>query len=243
MTSHGSMEPLGEFLCAARARAGLSRERLAATTGYSVAHLGQVETGRATPSERVLTSISSALSLTPFEQHYALLLSGRVAPTLEGAIASSGKYLQALSPHLAAAMDGQWTAQEYNTDFARVFKGIWLVPNLVHWMFAVVHARRIVLNWPDAVNWLLSSLRWSSAALPSDEKLRHLTTYLMAMSEFRDRWDKSVIPTDPATAKPWLMRDEERKCVLEVSMKIWARPGYQGSGLLLLGTVENVGQE
>lgn len=225
---------LGGFVRAARLRAGMSGKELADRLGYSLAWVYKVEKGRAQPSLRLLSEMPAALGLSSWETRYLYVLGGRMTPIAGLEDESVQSYLDALLPNPAAWLTSAWTAKEYNAEFGRIFKGIALVPNLIHWHFASVKARDVIVDWTATSEWCVGWLRFGVALDPSDAMLARTVQSLMPMRAFRAQWDAQVIPVDPGT-RPWVVRDLDERRELTLDMRAW-RNTYR-PGVLLLGAV------
>jgi XRE family aerobic/anaerobic benzoate catabolism transcriptional regulator len=84
-TEAGSSAEVGRRLRAARAKAGLTRKQLAASSGTSERYLALLEAGSGNPSLSVLTVLAASLDLPPAE---LLPLSGERDPIVEQAVAA-----------------------------------------------------------------------------------------------------------------------------------------------------------
>lgn len=218
---------------AVRDRAQMSQRQLAQRTGYTVGQIQHFEAGRRTATGNGLDSLTRALNLSSWEIQYLYALGGRVSAESTGVV-DIASYLQAIEPHPAAWMDAGWTVQESNEAFRRLFPGLWMTPNLVHWHYHSVKARDVIQNWNETSEWCVGLLRFGIAAAPKDPGLQEVISSLMPIRAFRTQWDAQIIPVDPAT-RPWILRDLESRELLTVDMRAWHTRST--SGMLLFGAV------
>lgn len=225
--SPGSMM-LGEFVRAARQRAGMSIAELAEKTTYSVTYLYGIEQGRKIPTVKVLTVLAHAFSLTAWEERYLLALCGRITPPGDVNSKDIQGYLDALSPHPAAVIDTEWTVQAWNSSFEQVFRGIHIMPNLLHWHYSSAASRITLLNWQETSDWCIGHFRMELAI--GRARLAPMIEALRMMPGFRAQWDAQVIPINPST-RWWTIRDREDGHERTFDMQVWR--GAEGA--LLLG--------
>ncbi|MFD6197228.1 helix-turn-helix domain-containing protein [Mycobacteriaceae bacterium NPDC060252] len=225
---------VGSFLRAARARSAITRRQLAERVGYSVSWIEQVETNRHVPPRAAMGTIAEALGLSSWETHYLYALGGRMQTDNTLPLPDVRTYLQALNPHPAAWMSAAWTVEEANDEFMRLFKGVWITPNLVHWHYHSTKALDVIQNWTSTSEWCVGLLRFGLAVSPEDAGLQSVVRSLLPIKVFQRQWDSQVIPVDPAT-RPWVIRDLDTGETLTLDMRAW-RTSVQ-SGVLLLGAV------
>ncbi|BAX98907.1 transcriptional regulator [Mycobacteroides stephanolepidis] len=226
---------LGSFLRAARARSGITRRQLGARAGYSESWIRQVETNTHHPPETALTPIAQALGLSSWETHYLFALGGKMAGTAGLEIPDVSDYLEALNPHPAAYLSAGWTVQHANSEFERLFKGLWISPNFVNWHYVGRRTPDILLDYQSSSDWLISWLKFNLALTPEDPDLTYVLHKMAPINDFARHWERNTIPADPAS-RPWLVRDLDNESVLRVNMRVW-RAG-QSSDLMLLGVIQ-----
>ncbi|WP_234715426.1 hypothetical protein [Mycobacteroides immunogenum] len=144
------------------------------------------------------------------------------------------RYIQAVNPHPAAWMSAGWTVEEANDEFMRLFKGVWITPNLVHWHYHSTKALDVIQNWDETSEWCVGLLRFGLAAAPSDLGLQSVVRSLMPIKVFKRQWDSQIIPIDPAT-RPWVLRDLDTEDIVTVDMRAWRSSMHDG--VLLFGAV------
>ncbi|QSM04057.1 transcriptional regulatory protein [Mycobacteroides abscessus subsp. bolletii] len=227
---------LGRYVRDSRRRRGMTREQLAAAAQYSVRWVASIESDQAdNPSEKVLLALTEALSLTAWECQYMYLLARRVPPKMP--VSSSlnlDRFVDYPSPHLVAHVGRDWSIKHANPEFRRLFKGLWLAPNLLQWHYVSVRALDIVLDWESSSDWLVSWIRFSLAASPDDPGLTDMVSRLLRIDLFRDQWERVSVPVDPAT-RTWRMRDLDHGVDLEVDMWTWLPAGVPDSDLVIIG--------
>lgn len=224
----------GSFLRAVRARAGITRRELAALAGYSESWIRQVETNTHTPPENALTAIAHALGLSSWETHYLFALGGKMTSTASLEIPDVSDYLEGLNPHPAAYLTPGWTVEHANSEFERIFKGLWISPNFLNWHYVGRRTPDIVLDWQSSSDWLISWLKLNLALSPDDPDLTYVLNKMSPITDFTRHWEQNTIPADPAS-RPWTVRDLDNDSVLQIDMRVW-RAG-QSSDLMLLGVI------
>lgn len=225
---------LGSFVRAARTRRGITRPQLASLTGYSESWVRQVETNTHNPPAAGSDAISKALGLSSWETRYLYALGGKMPAESTVPLPDVRTYLQALNPHPAAWMSAAWTVEEANDEFMRLFKGVWITPNLVHWHYHSTKALDVIQNWTATSEWCVGLLRFGLAVSPDDDGLQSVVRSLLPIKVFQRQWDSQIIPVDPAT-RPWVIRDLDTGAMLTLDMRAWRTTGQ--SGVLLLGAV------
>ncbi len=194
----------------------------------------QVEANSHTPPATALTAIAQALRLSSWETHYLYALGGKMTAETAMPISDIRRYLQAVNPHPAAWMSAAWTVEEANDEFMRLFKGVWITPNLVHWHYHSTKALDVIQNWDETSEWCVGLLRFGLAAAPTDLGLQSVVRSLMPIKVFKRQWDSLIIPIDPAT-RPWVLRDLDTADIVTVDMRAWRSSMHDG--VLLFGAV------
>ncbi|WP_074327587.1 helix-turn-helix domain-containing protein [Mycobacteroides abscessus] len=225
---------LGSFVRAARTRGAISQRDLATLTGYSASWVRQVEANSHTPPESALAAIARALGLSSWETHYLHALGGKMVGTVGLEIPDVSDYLEALNPHPAAYLTAGWTVEHANSEFKRLFKGLWISPNFLNWHYVGRQTPDIVLDWQSSSDWLISWLKFNLALSPEDPDLTYVLRKMAPINDFARHWERNTIPADPAS-RPWTVRDLDNESVLRIDMRVW-RAG-QSSDLMLLGVI------
>ncbi|SHV17566.1 transcriptional regulatory protein [Mycobacteroides abscessus subsp. abscessus] len=227
---------LGEFVKAARERAGYTQQSLADAGPVSIRWIQNIEKSTM-PSERVLGILATTLRLSQWETEYLYLLARRTAPPASAPEppAEIPLYLEAMSPNPAAYLDAAWKIEHSNSEFERLFLGIWFTPNFVYWHYVGRRTLDIVENWETTSSWVVSQLRYSMAADPDNPAITEIVDRLMPVDLFAHEWEKHIIPADPAEL-PWIVHDLDTGAVLTLDMRLW-RPAGRNTGTLILGAI------
>lgn len=225
----------GSFVKNARERQGMTQMGLAQATGFSLRWIQGVESGIA-PSVRGLNSLSEALRLSQWESGYLYLLVHRPPPvTITSAPpADVSDYLQSLNPNPAAFLTPAWTVINANSEFTRLFKGLWISPNFLYWHYIGRRTPEIILDWQSSSDWLMAWLRLNMALTPDDPDLIETIEKLLKVRAFVEQWENNVIPVDPS-ARQWTVCDVDNGIVLNIDMRVW-RAGLSSS-IMLLGSI------
>ena len=223
---------LGEFVRAARSRAGLGAAELAQAIARSQTWLYRLEHGeRSDPMDVDLDNIAKACGLSTWEHQYLFLLAARW-PTVE--LLDSQPvvaYLDRIPQPTAWITNDE--DSHYNAAFLRLFKDADQFRDMVHWQYGHPDAQRILVNWSEIADW------WVSTGRTRILVDRHNPAYLKAVElnlkhypDFRKRWDSQVIPLDPSS-RTWFVNDLDRGDQLAIDMRAWRHP-YR-SGIMLTG--------
>lgn len=124
--------PIGALLRTWRQRRHLSQLDLALEAGISQRHLSFVESGRASPSQKMLLHIAEHLSV-PVRERNQLLLAAGYAPVFrersldDPGLAAARKAVDLIlaghAPHPALAVDRHWNLIAANNAVARLTAG------------------------------------------------------------------------------------------------------------------------
>lgn len=227
---------LGEFIKHARERAGLTQQSLANATEFSIRWVQNLEAGMV-PSERGIIIVAKTLELSQWETDYLHLLAHKAPPTVIAAEIPPDLpiYLEAMSPNPAAYLDAAWAVVHMNSEFERLFQGLWFAPNFIYWHYVGRMTLDIVENWETTSSWVVSWLRYNIAAFPDNPAIVEIRDRLMPVKVFAEEWNKHIIPADPAEL-PWIIHDLETGNVLTLDMRVW-RPSGRNTGTLILGAI------
>lgn len=228
---------LGEFVKAARQRAGYgTQQSLATATTFSLRWVQSLEAGTA-PAETGLKAVAETLKLSRWETNYLYLLARKAAPPVSAPAppADMPMYLEALSPNPAAYLDAAWKVENANSEFERLFQGLRFTSNFVYWHYVGRRTLDIVENWETTSSWVVSQLRHSMAADPDNPSVNEIVDRLLPVDLFAHEWEKHIIPADPAEL-PWIVHDLETGAVMTLDMRLW-RPAGHNTGTLLLGAI------
>jgi hypothetical protein len=105
----------------------------------------------------------------------------------------------------------------------------------MQWHYLSPEARDVIIDWEETSDWCIGWLRMDAAQHPNDAARQAVLTSLMAIQDFRSRWDALVIPPDPNTGR-WLIRDVENSCDVTLDMRVWL-PAHPEDGILLMGAI------
>lgn len=222
---------LGLLVKGARDRAGLTQRELADRMTYSEAWVQKIERGASMPGVKVLAALASALELSSWETRYLHLLGGRTLHDTGAPPPNIASYLDSLMPHPAAWINPGWTIVESNRQFQKLFPGVWMARNFIHWHYHSVKSRKVIANWEQSSEWCVGWLKYSLAATPDDVALNRIISSLMPITIFQEQWERPI-PTDPDT-RPWVINNNNGGNALTLDMRTWHNP--QSSGSLLLG--------
>jgi transcriptional regulator with XRE-family HTH domain len=186
---------LGDLLRDWRAIRGMSQLDLALQAGVSQRHLSFVESGRSTPTRRMLIDIANALEV-PLRERNALLLAAGYAPLYAEAawdapemkciVAAVARMLRQHEPYPAVLMDRHWTvlaANEAAPRFFGRFIDIAARPkprNMLHLMFDPAGMRPFIRDWAGVSSSLLDRVRREAIGHVVDADSRALLDSLLA---------------------------------------------------------------
>lgn len=219
---------LGEFIRAARLRAGLSGAELADAICHSLTWLYRLENGqRATPTVAALEAISTVCKLSPWEIRYLFLLAELQPPPQAGFGSQPlGEYVNRLSEPAA------WISPEgscyWNAEWRRIFTESERHQDIANWHFNNPVARQIIDNWDEVADWWVSAGRLRMAQDSRDPMLAYTLRRNLENPDFRRRWEQQVIPFDPS-ARVWVVRDLDHEVVRRIHIQIWRHPYIPGA--------------
>jgi transcriptional regulator with XRE-family HTH domain len=213
--SQPSVNQLGDFLRAQRARvtpqeaglpavsgrrvAGLRREEVAVLSGVSADYYARLEQGRErTPSAQVVDAICQALRLTPDGRAHAFRLA-KLSP-------SCGRIGESVSPELLQTMNAFPHAIAYVTNpalrilVANPAAEAFIAPlqrrdtNVLAAIFLDPVAREFYVNWAEVSKASVSALRLSDGFNPPHPEVAELVERLYRDSAaFRELWDDQTV--------------------------------------------------
>lgn len=228
----------GAFIKSARERHDMTQLGLAHATGFSLRWIQGVESG-VPPSARGLRSLAEALQLSQWESGYLHLLVHKPPPVpiMSAPPADISDYLESVNPNPAAFLTPAWTIINANSEFLRLFKGLWISPNFLYWHYIGRRTPEIVLDWQSSSDWLIAWLRLNMAITPDDPDLIESIEKLLKIDTFVHQWENNVIPPDPSACQ-WTVYDIDNATTLSIDMRVW-RTGLS-SGIMLLGAIRAV---
>lgn len=177
---------------------GLRREEVALLAGVSVSWYTWLEQGRPIRASRdVLLAIARTLQLTPTEHAHLLALADRTdaqpAPDSNHAPDQLVRLIEAMSPSPAYVLGPRWEFLAWNGAQSLLFPAIdKLSPsdrNLLWVVFATSEGRRLIVDWPNESQRMLTQFRADTDRLRGDEVLDELIARLIGVSpEFAEGW-------------------------------------------------------
>lgn len=222
---------LAEFVRERRGRAttanpaGLTRKQLAEATHASLGYIAKIEQGEAlNPGPAILDSLATVLELHTAERiHlYHLAQQRPVAPNprplRRGDAAAVGVHtmLEALLPHLAAALDDGWHIVDCNAAFDEALPGLSRNGHVLRWMFTDPRARIVVEEWEREASLMVGRFRAYAAGAPEHGDIDGILRDLGEQPDFRRLWtaghvrigrhDPTFTLRDPSTATVYDVR-------------------------------------
>jgi transcriptional regulator with XRE-family HTH domain len=185
--------PLGPLLKQWRRRRRLSQLDLALEAGVSARHLSFVETGRSTPSRRMVLHLADQLDVPLRDRNQLLLAAGYApayaehgidAPELAPVRDAIRRVLDGHDPFPALVVDRWWDMVDANTSLAPLLEGVAgpLHEPPVNALRVSLHPEGVAPRIRNLGEWrghLLDRLR-RQVALTADERLRALHDELAA---------------------------------------------------------------
>ncbi|GAB4589350.1 helix-turn-helix domain-containing protein [Nocardia sp. IFM 10818] len=228
----------GEYIRQRRTTANLTRPQLAWLANLSVPYLTKIE-GGATPSRRVIESLSDALKLQPAEFEYALILAEGPAPRVEldHPTAADLEYLELLNPKPATYVSALLDILAVNASFMEVFPQLDPGVNALEWIFLNPIARTVLLDWTGEASVAVSWFRLQIARTGKQERAREIIDACLVSPEFRAAWQSDSVASsrDNPTA---LVRDPKTLAIRELRVNNWRASGLQSWSLYLATSVD-----
>jgi transcriptional regulator with XRE-family HTH domain len=179
----------------------LSQLDLALAAEVSTRHLSCVETGKAQPSQDMVTRLADTLEM-PLRERNALLMAAGYAPQYpETALATPALahvrratefIIGQQEPYPAFVLNRHWDIQMANASAMRV-TGFLLGggaehSNMIRHFFDPEGLRSVVVNWEEVAGDLIRHLHSDVAAAPSDETARSLLDEALSYPGVPHRW-------------------------------------------------------
>ncbi|WP_433681304.1 helix-turn-helix domain-containing protein [Nocardia sp. CA-119907] len=189
---------LAEFVRARRLRptaanpGGLSRQQLAEAIHSSVGYLAKIEQGGAfNPSPSVLDALAQVFGLDPDERvhlyHLAQQRFTDAGPPQPGPAVR--RTLDALTPHLAAALDDGWHVIDCNAAFDAAFPGLQPNGNVLRWMFTDPRARLVIEEWEREADLMVGRFRGYAGRAGERADVQLLLRELGTQPDFHRLWN------------------------------------------------------
>jgi transcriptional regulator with XRE-family HTH domain len=207
---------LGGLLRYWRQQRGKSQLDLSLDAGVSQRHISFVESGRSTPSRKLLLGLSQALDVPLRERNVLLLASGYAPVYLESAWDAQemsvvrravDRVLAQHEPHPAVVMDRYWNVLRTNEAAPRFF-GLFLElssrkgpRNILHLMLDPEGMRPFVEDWEKVASGLLQRVYREAVGHVIDKKTIELVNDLKKYPGVEDlsMAQKSPVPILPIT--------------------------------------------
>ena len=197
----GGVSAFGTQLRQWRTARGLSQLDLANEAGVSQRHVSFLETGRSTPSARMVARLSGVLSVAPREQNLMLNAAGFAPVFTETPLDMLGQVeavvtqiLAVHEPYVAVVLDRQWNVLRSNDAAGRFTATVfpeppgWLVPPL-NMMRLALHPEGLrphLTDWERPAAAMLRRLRRDASSQPHDEGLQTLLDEVLTYPQVAD---------------------------------------------------------
>jgi transcriptional regulator with XRE-family HTH domain len=198
-----SPEQVGLPPAGRRRTPGLRREEVAQLAGVGVTWYTWLEQGRdIRPSEQVLDAIARTLMFDPHERAHLFTLAGNPQPTIEQecrALAPSvQQLLDQLEPFPACVTNARYDILAFNTTYAHLIEDLNALPfedrNSLWLLFTRPAWRAALLDWPDAVHWMVGQYRAAMAEHVAEPSWKCLVKRLLQVSpEFAELWERHEV--------------------------------------------------
>ncbi|WP_158675792.1 helix-turn-helix transcriptional regulator [Nocardia stercoris] len=186
--------------------AGMTRKELAAATHASLGYIAKIEQGEAlNPGAAILDSLATVLDLDAANRvhlyHLAQQRPSAAEPApLRAADPAIRTMLDALLPHLAAALDHGWRVIEHNAAFDAALPGLTRSRHVLRWMFTDPWARIVVEEWEREARLMTGRFRAYAASAPDRADVEEVLRDLSGQPDFRRMWSAGHVcigRTDP----------------------------------------------
>ncbi|MGX1807246.1 MmyB family transcriptional regulator [Nocardia sp. NPDC055321] len=199
---------LAEFVRERRSRgtarhpAGLTRKQLAEATHASLGYIAKIEQGDAlNPGPAILDSLATVLGLDAAERvhlyHLAQQQPTRRNPRQlrrdDPVVDTVRTTLDALLPHLAAALDDGWRVVACNSAFDAAFPGLLRGGHVVRWLFTDPRARIVIEEWEHEARLMVGRFRAYAAQAHGRADIDELLRELGEHADFRRLWEDAHV--------------------------------------------------
>ncbi|ATY17301.1 transcriptional regulator (plasmid) [Amycolatopsis sp. AA4] len=186
----------------ARPRPRMSRDDLAAAAGVSTGYVIKLEQRLGNPSADIVDRLADALHCSPVERQH---LHDLATAQLPGAATARAGYrppeitdvmkqmVDNLVPQLAGYVDDAWNVLYANSEYARIFRGITRVGNVLAWFFGVPESRAIMVEWETEARLTVAWLRGLMARRPAEPMFEQVLEALAGYPDFRAMWERQEL--------------------------------------------------
>jgi transcriptional regulator with XRE-family HTH domain len=181
---------------------GLRREEVAQLAGVGVTWYTWLEQGRdIAPSPQVLEAIVRTLRLDGHERTHVYRLSGVTDPShVDGCHAvpdSIQPLLDKLEPYPAAVVNGRYDILAYNRTYQALMGPFDDLPaddrNLLRLMFTDPVVRSRMVDWEQAVGFLVASFRAAMAKHVGEPAWKCFLAQMLEIPEFAEVWERHEV--------------------------------------------------
>ncbi|MEV6769634.1 helix-turn-helix transcriptional regulator [Nocardia sp. NPDC051030] len=243
---------LAEFVRECRGRAttgnpaGLTRKQLAEATHASLGYIAKIEQGEAlNPGPAILDSLAAVLELGLAERiHLYHLAQQRPAslnpPPLrrdDDAVAAVRTTLDALLPHLAAALDDGWHIVASNAAFDTALPGLARNGHVLRWLFTDPRARIVVEEWEREASLTVGRFRAYAAEASDRADIDAVLRDLGEQPDFRRLWSAGHVRIGRADPT-FTLRNPKTATVFDVRVQRYRGTAPGPAHQLFIGLVE-----
>ena len=198
-------DTLGDMLRRWRRAAGLSQLDLALDLGTSTRHLSFLESGRAQPSEPMLSALMQGLDIPPAERNTLRLAAGlKPLPYATAPEPAQRGQVRRIIEQVKAAHSGVpllvkdriWDIIDANDPARRLFADILGEDvfsgseplNVLELVFAPAPLRRKLTNWDEVADATVRHVRHETGMAADDPAFQAVLARVSAMPGFSERW-------------------------------------------------------
>jgi transcriptional regulator with XRE-family HTH domain len=202
----------------------MSQLELALAAEISPRHLSCIETGRAQPGREVVVRLGEALDI-PLRDRNALLLAAGFAPiypktSLDGSqVAKARRVIDLIlaqqEPFPATLIDRHWNMIQVNAGMERLLQRILAGrplrhSNIIRQIFDPEDVRRVIANWEEVANTVLTNLQNELARTPGDGEGEALLAEALAYPGVPRHWQHRDLERTLSPLSMTIFRDGDR---------------------------------